>query len=35
MHRNVDTEAIPDGRTVVAFVLPDVEPAARRDLDLV
>lgn len=30
MHRNVDTEAVPDGRTVIAFVLPDVEPAARR-----
>ena len=30
MHRNVDTEAVPDGRTVITFVLPDVEPAARR-----
>ena len=30
IHRNVDTEAVPDGRTVIAFVLPDVEPAARR-----
>ena len=30
MHRNVDTEAVPEGRTVIAFVLPDVEPAARR-----
>jgi DNA-binding HxlR family transcriptional regulator len=30
MHRNVDTEAVPDGRTVIAFVLPDVEPTARH-----
>ena len=30
IHRNVDTEAVPDGRTVIAFVLTDVEPAARR-----
>lgn len=30
IHRNVDTEAVPDGRTVIAFVLTDVEPAVRR-----
>jgi DNA-binding HxlR family transcriptional regulator len=30
IHRNVDTEAVPDGRTVIAFVLTDVETPARR-----
>src|SRR4051812_31809681 len=30
MHRNVDMEAIPDGRTVVAFHFPDIAPGARR-----
>jgi DNA-binding HxlR family transcriptional regulator len=30
MHRNVDTEAVPDGRTVIACVFPELEPAARR-----
>jgi DNA-binding HxlR family transcriptional regulator len=30
MHRNVDVEAVPDGRTVIAFVFPEVEPALRR-----
>lgn len=30
IHRNVDTEAVPDGRTVIAFVFPEVEPALRR-----
>ena len=30
MHRNVDLEAVPDGRTVLAFVFPDVAPDARR-----
>jgi DNA-binding HxlR family transcriptional regulator len=30
MHRNVDMEAVPDGRTVIAFVFPDVPPSARR-----
>lgn len=30
MHRNVDVEAVPDGRTVIAFVFPELQPAARR-----
>jgi DNA-binding HxlR family transcriptional regulator len=30
MHRNVDMEAVPDGRTVIAVVFPDVPPSARR-----
>jgi HxlR-like helix-turn-helix len=30
MHRNVDLEAVPDGRTVIAVVFPDVPPSARR-----
>ena len=30
MHRHVDTEAVPDGRTVIAFVFPELEPARRR-----
>ncbi len=30
MHRNVDLEAVPDGRTVIAFVFPEVEPKLRR-----
>jgi DNA-binding HxlR family transcriptional regulator len=29
VHRNIDTEAVPDGRTVIGFVFPDV-PAADR-----
>jgi DNA-binding HxlR family transcriptional regulator len=30
MHRNVDMEAVPDGRTVIACVFPDVPPSARH-----
>lgn len=30
IHRNVDSEALPDGRTVLAFVFTDVAPSARR-----
>jgi DNA-binding HxlR family transcriptional regulator len=30
MHRNVDMEAVPDGRTVLAFTFPELPPAARR-----
>jgi DNA-binding HxlR family transcriptional regulator len=30
MHRNIDAEAVPDGRTVIAFVFPDVAPPASR-----
>ncbi len=30
MHRNVDVEAVPDGRTVIAFVFPELAPALRR-----
>jgi DNA-binding HxlR family transcriptional regulator len=30
IHRNIDTEAVPDGRTVIAFVFPDVGSATRR-----
>jgi DNA-binding HxlR family transcriptional regulator len=30
IHRNIDTEAVPDGRTVIAFVFPDVAPSTRR-----
>jgi DNA-binding HxlR family transcriptional regulator len=30
IHRGVDTEAVPDGRTVVAFVFPEVHAATRR-----
>lgn len=30
IHRNIDSEAIPDGRTVLKFVFTDVPPAARR-----
>jgi hypothetical protein len=30
MHRNVDLEAVPDGRTVIGFDFPDVPPPARR-----
>jgi DNA-binding HxlR family transcriptional regulator len=29
MHRNVDLEAVPDGRTVLWFRFEDVEPTAR------
>jgi DNA-binding HxlR family transcriptional regulator len=29
IHRNVDLEAVPDGRTAIAFVFPDVPPSAR------
>ncbi len=29
MHRNVDHAAVPEGRTVVAFRFPDVEPPGR------
>jgi DNA-binding HxlR family transcriptional regulator len=29
VRRNVDLEAVPDGRTVIAFVFPDVPPPAR------
>jgi hypothetical protein len=29
MHRNVDHDAIPDGRTVVRFRFPDVGPRTR------
>ena len=27
VHRNIDTEAVPDGRTVIAFVFPELDPA--------
>lgn len=30
VHRSIDTEAVPDGRTVIAFVFPDVPPSNRR-----
>lgn len=30
MHRNIDLEAVPDGRTVVRFTFSDVAPAARQ-----
>lgn len=30
VHRNVDTEAVPDGRTAIGFEFPEVEPALRR-----
>jgi hypothetical protein len=30
IHRNLDTEALPDGRTVIAFVFPDVDGPAGR-----
>ena len=30
MRRGIDTEAVPDGRTVIGFVFPDVPPACRR-----
>ncbi len=33
MHRNVDHAAIPDGRTVVQFIFPDVEVAAAPLVD--
>lgn len=29
VHRNVDTEAVPDGRTVIAFTFPEAPPPAR------
>ncbi len=29
LHRNVDLEAMPDGRTVLEFHLPDAKPRAR------
>jgi DNA-binding HxlR family transcriptional regulator len=29
IHRSIDTEAVPDGRTVIAFVFPEL-PAASR-----
>ena len=29
MHRSVDTEAVPDGRTVIAFVFAEVRPSTR------
>lgn len=29
IHRNIDTEAVPDGRTVLKFVFSDVLPADR------
>jgi hypothetical protein len=34
MHRNIDHDALPDGRTVIQFRFPDV-PAAARDWWLV
>jgi DNA-binding HxlR family transcriptional regulator len=30
IHRSVDREAVPDGRTVIGFVFPEVRPATRR-----
>ncbi|ATG51219.1 transcriptional regulator [Brachybacterium vulturis] len=30
MHRNLDHDAMPDGRVVLAFRFPDVEPAHRE-----
>jgi DNA-binding HxlR family transcriptional regulator len=30
VHRNIDTEAVPDGRTVIAFVFPDLAPSSRH-----
>lgn len=30
MHRNVDLDAVPDGRTVVEFRFPDVPPETRH-----
>ena len=30
IHRNVDTEAVPDGRTAIAFVFPEVPSQTRR-----
>jgi DNA-binding HxlR family transcriptional regulator len=30
VRRSIDHEAVPDGRTVIAFVFPDVAPSARR-----
>jgi DNA-binding HxlR family transcriptional regulator len=30
IHRSVDREAVPDGRTVIAFVFPEVRAATRR-----
>ncbi len=35
MHRRIEVEAIPDGRTVVQFRFSDVPPGARRDWWLV
>ena len=30
VHRNIDTEAVPDGRTVIGFDFTDVPPSARH-----
>ena len=30
IRRGIDTEAVPDGRTVIGFVFPDVPPDCRR-----
>ena len=30
VHRSIDTEAVPDGRTVIAFVFPEAPPTDRR-----
>ena len=30
VHRGIDTEAVPDGRTVIAFEFPDVLPPSNR-----
>jgi hypothetical protein len=30
MHRNVDLEAVPDGRTVIGFVFPELPAPTRR-----
>ena len=30
VRRGIDHEAVPDGRTVIAFVFPDVPPSAQR-----
>jgi DNA-binding HxlR family transcriptional regulator len=30
IHRSIDTEAVPDGRTAIAFVFPELPSQARR-----
>jgi len=30
MHRGIDTEAVPDGRTVIGFVFPEMPSTCRR-----